>query len=310
MQLTARAKTTQRATAAELERALGYFPLSPALHQALGIKLAGTRGSDPVKWQQHFRIAARLVPGSWSLLADQARASFRASPGFAVHSWQRAIERGGHRREEILRLAIEATAQMPTTAQIWSSYVDAQPDLLLTHAQMLAGEAGREEFARWWERRFLAGAALTKSEIDDFPRVAAKWGTPAQLQLWMERHAHLQARDGRRWAEVLHTWGENERAWQLLRERIPNPEFPDSPPAISREILELRWREKPEDLVNARALAHLLSRTQEAESSDAVIIASARRPDAPAWFLHKAAHLLAEDGKFADAVAIALREPR
>ncbi|HEX8310101.1 MAG TPA: O-antigen ligase family protein [Chthoniobacteraceae bacterium] len=293
----------------ELERALRFFPLNPALHQAIGVRQAAAGGAALQEAQEHFRIAARLVPGSWSLLIQQARASRRA-PGFALHCWQMAVERGNRRRGEILRSGVQETARFPGAAAAWSSYAEAHPDLLLAYSATLPAEAGRPFFETWWKTRGESADDLTQSEIDEFYTYAPQWGTAEQLEQWIARHPQWRARDASRWASLFLRWGKGDRAWEVLSTGLTEPSFPDRLPGPTREDLEQRWETSPHDLVNARALAHVYAAAGKDEASGRIILAVAERPQAPLWFLQKAGFLLARQGKPAEAAAVLLRLPR
>jgi hypothetical protein len=109
------------------------------------------------------------------------------------------------------------------------------------------------------------------------------------------------------WAALLHQWGQDNEAWALLYAQIPEPTFPSFLPKAPREQMEFLWKHNPGDIVNARNLAHTLSAGGDEEKSDAVILGVASKPDAPQWFLNKAAHIVARQKHYAEAVEFALR---
>lgn len=308
--LVAREETTGSVKLAEIEESLRYFPLNPALHQAAGMQQLAVRRRTSDDWARHFQIAARLVPSSWRYSAEQARACRRLAPGHALHSWQMAIERGGHRREELLMLAMHETATVRGAATTWAAYAEAHPELLLAFARTAPEEVAREAYERWWKERGLGAEPPSESEVSAFHQFAAKFGTRDQLEQWMAARRDRRRRDFKTWAALLHQWGENARAWELLTSIIPEPSFPKRKPAATRERLEFQFTANPADLVNARAYAHQLDLLSEREKSREIIIAAANRPEAQTWFVEKAAYAIAERGELDKAVAMLLRAKR
>lgn len=306
--LLSRAETTGAVRLRDLEQALHYFPLNPTLHQMIGLREVRSDGRGSAEWARHFQIVARLIPGSWRPVAEQARAARVASPGYAIHAWQLAVERGGHRRDELLELALKETASIPGSVATWSNYADAHPELLLAFARHADEAPGRDAFDRWWQVRGLGSDRIEDAEVDAFYMLASRWGNGTQLAAWIAKHPERKARDFRMWAALEHVWGNDARAWELLSSAIPEPSFPGAPPT-AREPLELKWRTDRADIVNARALAHFLAHSGDAAASQQIIMEVAQRPGAPQWFVQKAAHLLAKEQRTSEAVALLLRDP-
>jgi hypothetical protein len=124
----------------------------------------------------------------------------------------------------------------------------------------------------------------------------------------MAHHAAWRARDFRRWAAILQRFGEEKRAFELLAEFIPEPEFPKTVSTVPREQLEMRWRVTPfENPVNAQHLALLRQREGAQAESDEIILKVAAKDGAVSWFLQKAAYIHAREGRYGDAVALLLR---
>ena len=291
----------------ELESAAAVLPLDSTLHQMLGaqqVRLSGRRA--PGLWQQQYALAAALTPGSWLLIATQARSVARVSPGLSVGYWQQALERCDLHREDVLSLAVRETASFPSAPLLWASYVERHPELLLPYAQALPDAQARYYYALWWETRALS-AELTASELEIFHRHLTRWGNRTQFDEWMRVRSAWERRDFRLWARLLHQWGDERRAFELLAARLPEPAFPAEAPGTPRDQLELKWRITPKNFVNAQQLAQARRLASETVQSDEIILAVATRDEAPPWFVTKAAHILARQGRRGEAVELLLR---
>jgi hypothetical protein len=99
----------------------------------------------------------------------------------------------------------------------------------------------------------------------------------------------------------------SDRAWKLYQSRFEEPGYPVSA-KLSREEIEARVRIAPENLGNLIELARSREQAGDRAGAKKIILEVAARKDAPSWFLRKAAYFLAEDGKFAEAVAMVQRE--
>ncbi len=303
----ARHEQKRDVTLARLETLVRYFPLSYDLNQNLGMRELAVLGRKaPSTWQRHFNIAAELLPGSWALPAAQARAVAPLSPGLALGYWQQAIERGARHREDVFRMAVQATAQSPMAMAAWGQYAEANPQLLLTYAQMVPDEQARYYYALWWKDRALT-ADLDPSELAAFYQNAPRWSSRAHFGEWMRRRTDWLVRDRREWARLLLTWGDGDQAWRLLAADTPEQDFPKLPSNLQREPLELRWRTAPTNLVNAQHLAAVRARDGETVASEDVILAVGTRDDAPWWFVQKAAHVLARRARPAEGAALLLK---
>jgi O-antigen ligase len=291
----------------EIERAVAAFPLDPALHMILGKRLLVDRTQNPARWQNEFRIAVRLVPSSWKICANVAGLCRRTAPSYALHYWQLAIERSSRQRIEVFTQALQETAMIPGAKTAWEGYVAAQTDLALAMSEGLSEEEGRANFEMWWTQRGSREGNIPPGEADTFLRLALRWGTIEQLRDWMRRHQDRRPEQYRLWAALLHRWGQDNEAWALLFSQIPEPGFPSFLPKSPRDKMEFLWRNNPEDIGNAHALAHSYKATVEDAKSEEVILAVAAKADAPEWFLKKAAHIVAKKQKFGDAVEYALR---
>jgi hypothetical protein len=114
-------------------------------------------------------------------------------------------------------------------------------------------------------------------------------------------------RDYLQWAALYHTWGQDDRAWQILATKVGEPAFPAAVSTVPRDMLESTWRMRPENVVNAQQLALVRQRAGEQTESDEIIIIVANGENPPPWFVHKAAWILARSGRTAEAVDLILR---
>jgi hypothetical protein len=304
--LLARDVTTATVTLVELENAVRYFPLEPHLHQAIGTRELQEFGrTASTRWQRHFEIASHLLPGSWTWPASQARLCQQVSPGLALRFWQLAVERGGTHRDDVLRMAIEESGRWPLARSAWSRYVEAHPPLMLVYAQLVPEDEARYFFELWMKTR---GAAvdLTKDELTAFYAFVPRFGSVAQFGDWIDLHPELRTGHFRQWAKILHGWGEDKRAWELLASFTPDPPFPKTVARGNREQFETRWQISPQNVVNAQQLATARFQAGEPLGADEIILAVAADRNPPAWFWQKAAHVHARNGKYRDAVTAVL----
>jgi O-antigen ligase len=293
---------------AEFERSLRWFPLTTWLHQGLATRQLQVDGrARPGVWQRHFAIASRLVPASWTVPAAQARAAAGFAPELALGYWQQAVDRGRLHRSEILGTALVETAEWPSAAAAWSRYAEANPELLLTYAALQPEEQGRYFFAQWWEQRG-RDPGVTEAEVEAFYTLLPRLGERVHLDDWMGHNAAREERDYRRWAELMHRFGDQETPWNLLTARMPEPPFPATAVTLPRAELEAKWRITPGDFMNAQQLVQLLHRQGEIEQSDEIVLAVVARsnPAPPPWFTRKAAYIRSRQGKIKEAVATLL----
>ena len=305
--LLAREQMTPFVPVSELERALAYFPLNPTLHYSIAMhQIDDPLGRRTAEWQRHFRIAARLMPGSWEMAAMQARACARVSPGISLHYWQLAVERAGHRAEEVLGIGMEETARVPGSAAAWEQYVQNHPELLLTFARIVPEPASRLAYERWWAERGSIPCNLDDREVDAFYKSVARWGTQKQLEQFCNRHPDLLERDFKIWVVLLHEWKADDAAWEILATAWPEFISPPVPLRGDQSNLALRWDADPRDFVSAREYIDHLTTKGDVKRANEVIITVSRRPGAPEWFIRKAARLLAAEGKTREAVILFL----
>jgi hypothetical protein len=290
-----------------LEQELRYFPLSPNLHYSLGTHLL-SEYKEPQAAFEHFLIADRLEPTSWSLPAAEAVASRRFSAEMTLRFWQFAIERAGHRAEELFFMALKNTGTLPQAPLFWYNYVENNPQLLLSYAINDPAADGRYYFQQWWkDRAFNKDLALF--EIRDFYEMAPKYGSLSNIYEWISHHPALEETDYKTWAALLHYWKDDASAWKLLSARIKEPAYPAGNITDKQEALESKWFSEPENALNAQTLARVYAATGHPEQEREIIVAVAGQPNAPAWFLQKAAFLQATDGRYGEAVKDILLEP-
>jgi O-antigen ligase len=305
----ARCVTTFDVSVDQLRALLRYFPLSSDLNQHLGVRELAVRGeTDPGSWQRPFKLAARLLPGSWRLPEAQARAVMMVSPKDSLGFWVQAVDRGAGHRDEVLGLAFRATAGMTNGASFWGRYVESNPRLLLAYAEMVPEERGRYYRGCWWKTRALT-AELDPAEVAALYRSAHRWMDREQLDAWMVRRSAWKAGEQWEWARLLHGWKEDSTAWQLIAAAAPEHPFPALQAGLTREGLEERWKLAPGNYVNAQQLAAMRARDGEVSGSEEVILAVGMKDGAPQWFVNRAAHMLARQERFGEAVALLLKAP-
>jgi O-antigen ligase len=288
----------------QLEQLSRMFPLDPELHQALGLRLARVRPSEA--WR-HFRAVDQLRPSSWTLPAAQAYVSRTVSAGMTLFYWTLAVERAGHRQEEVFGMAIRYTLALPTAASFWARYANTHPELLLVYAIEQSDADARSYFQQWWETRALK-AELRPEEVQLFYRNLPRWGTKEHLAQWRQHYAEREPRDFKTWAALLHGWGEDVDAWQLLTRHVEDPAFPPQQLSTRLEQLEAGWLKDAKNFVLAQALAAAWHSRGELDREQKVLLSVAAQDNPPIWFLRKAAYWHAAQGAFPEAVALLLRE--
>ncbi len=309
--LLAREQTTPFVSVSELERAAGYFPLDPTLQYSIAMhQIDDPLGRRTAQWQQHFRIAARLMPGSWEMAAMQARACTRISPGISLHYWQLAVERAGHRADEVFGIGMEETARVPGAAAAWEQYALNHPQMLLSFARKVRESAARQAYEQWWAARGSVIRDLDEREVDAFYKFVVRFGTQEQFDRFRDLHPELRARDFKTWVSLLHGWKADDAAWEILEREWPVPNSRPMPAHGDQSHLVSRWNADRRDVVNAHEYAEYLIATGDTEAAGEVILTVARRQNAPEWFVRKAAHVLATGGKVGEAVALFLGEEK
>jgi O-antigen ligase len=291
----------------EWQNAIHWFPLSAELHHNAAMRELETGIPKTSDWQRHIEIVHRLVPGGWRYPISHAHAVKRLSPALCMHYWQVAIGRSGWRASEILGQALNDTAGFPSADSIWSDYIAAHPALALAYARTLPEGDTKPFFDVWWKARGTV-VDLTADELRDFYALARRWVTAEQVLEWMKLHASRRREDYRAWVTLYHATGMSDRAWQLWQGRVEEPAYPANATVLSREEVEARILIAPENTSNLVELARIIEQGGDRAGARKIILEAAAKKDAQSWFLRKAAYLLAEDGKFHEAVEMIMRE--
>jgi O-antigen ligase len=285
-----------------------FFPLNPDLHQKIGVRELLIAGHPNEAWRE-FRIADRLLPGSWAQPAVQAWLGRDYSPGMSFHFWSVAIERADRRADEIFLAACRNSIDLPGGSQYWRSYAAGNPQFLLSYATNIASdEQAQSAYEDWWKERGDSSLHILPTEAAGFYNAIRKWGNRAQLDIWMTRHPELEESDFKAWASIYHEWHMDDEAWRILSDHIKEPAFPDSiPTGVSTTSLEAEWRSHPDDPVSAQTYAHQCSLDGDTGHYEQVILAIASGKTPPPWFIEKAAYLYAARKDYTTAVTSLLR---
>jgi O-antigen ligase len=289
----------------QIEASLRWFPLNPKLRLVHAHYLEITN-AKPAQWQSEYRIAARLLPSSWKICAQIAQHCQRVSPSLALHYWQMSIERASLHRSEALRNAMQQTAQLPNAELVWQSFVDVHPDLLLVYAETRAESSGREFFDLWWERRGSKPEPISAEEAAAFLRLAKNWASPEQVAAWSQLPGRLSV-GCRSLVEFLQEKKAFEQAWDIAKMEFKEPGYPSELPKNRLQDLKKRYEDSPGDVVNARNYAQALAHEGDIKGAEDIIVQTAESPNAPRWFVEKAAYQLARDQRHEKAVNLALR---
>jgi len=290
----------------DLRRIEAWFPLNPDLHEQVGIAEIGV-GHRPENAWREFRIADRLVPGSWSLPAVQGWLSRDISPGMSFHFWSLAIERADRRAPEIFLAAYRTTLDHPGSEDFWHGYAEGHPELLLTYAGATSDPAlGKAAYDMWWKARGDSSIGIDLWEPPQFYAAVRKWGDRAQFQIWMNRRPELEQTDYKIWASILHDWHMDADAWNILAAWIKEPAFPVSHSGETLDTLEAAWRAHPDDPISAQAYARQCGLSGDPGKSEQVILTVASGKNPPPWFVEKAAFLYAAKKDYTTAVTAIL----
>jgi O-antigen ligase len=302
-----------RPTLAEWQAAVRHFPLEPLARQYAALRTFETNPRDRAAWERDFAICRRLAGSSWEFPVKQAMAVARWHPSLAIAYWQDAVERSGRNGPEVLRAAVTHTSGAPSFASLWGQYIETNPALGFAYARALVEELrephedARPYFDLWWEHRALT-PEVTDPEARDFYQYAARWATAELLEKWMRAHAARRKTDFRQWASLLAGWSHHQRAWTIYAGVVSDPAFGSGPRDVSRDTLEAQWLSSPGNFSYAQRFAEFLHAAGDSAGAAGVVAKAAAQPDAPAWFIRKAAFELAGRQQFAEALALALRE--
>jgi O-antigen ligase len=291
----------------EYRRALRYFPLARDLHNLAGLRELESGMPATSDWQRHFEIVHRLAPGSWQYPITHAKAVRRLSPTLCIHYWQVAIARSGWRSSEMLGWALDDTAGLPNATKLWADFVATKPELALAYAKRLPADAAGPMFELWWQAR-AKSPRLSAREIADFYQFAPRWATSEQIHEWIKLRRKRRLQDYLQWVALLHGVGDDEEAWTLYSGIVPDPAYPASKHDATRKEIEFRVQLAPENMAHRIDLVRVIEQSGDTATARTMVLEAAAKPDAPSWFLRKAAYVLAADHNFRDAVAMVLRE--
>ncbi len=299
-------------TLAEWDAVLRWFPLDPWLREFAGERALEANPQDRARWERDFTAVRHLAGAAFWLPERQAVAVGRKFPAEALPLWQEAIDHAGRQWSEVLRSAVRATARVRGAQVLWAQYVETNPRLAITYAQVLTSELKvpdanvRAFFDIWWEQ--CASGEVTDEEAAVYYGYAARWSNAAQLEVWMKVHANRRRKDYAAWATLLHGWKKDERAWEIYSGAIPSPEPLSPPKGATREMLADKVRATGNNSIFVLDLAHLLESQGDQAGATRVLVEAAARSHAPPRVLREAAYRLAAEGNYREAVDVALRE--
>ena len=293
-----------------LKQVESAFPLNAQLHQQIGLREMALAHRNTEAWRE-FRIADRLIPGSWAFPAVQGWVSREASPGMSLHFWSVSLERSGRRAPDLFLAAYRNTCDLAGSDAFWRNYTEGHPEFLLEYSENITDQdLARQAFEAWWKTRGSTGAGLEAWEAPEFYAAARKWGDPAQLAIWMNRRHSLEESDYRYWARLFHGWRLDADAWKILARRIREPKFPSTGKTpVASDILAANWVANPTDPISAEAYALDCDSHGNPARAEQVILSVAAGKNPPLWFIEKAAYLYAAKGDFTSAVNTLLRAP-
>ncbi len=288
----------------EIERALRWYPLSGALHHAFGLGILPDPNLRERAWN-HFRVADRLIPYSWTMPYEQAVAGTPYSVAAACHYWAMAIERSGHRRDEILGVAMNRTSKFPEAKAYWRQYVEEESYLIPAYLLQVSPSDASTLYAKWWKERSNR-TDWTDGERSAFYLTVSRWGTLEQFQSWVKANESRENQEYLLWVRVYHEMKRDDLAWEILKKRLPTPVFSSS---VSENLNFLRgeWEQHPENWSNAQSLTLYYHSKEAWEERNQVIFSTARREGAPVWFREVGARILGDQGDFSGAIKLLLR---
>jgi O-antigen ligase len=308
-----------RPTVDEWRKAASYFPLDWTVQQntafrELESELPMLRSGKAMghSWQWRFDLVSRLSPSLYGESMKQAYATAYVSKPLSIGYWQEAVTKAQREKAEILRIAVRETAKFPSASGRWDAYCNDHPELLLTYVSVLIEdlqakpEEVRPHFESWWEQRALT-AELNDDERANFHRYAQHWVNLEQVERWIKRNGGRRKTDFRDWGALFHKLGDEKRAWEVMSSVYKQPEPIDLPRNATIESMRELLIATPDNFASAASLVGALEKSgQEAEARE-IINSVSKRENAPNWFLHKAAFVVAAEGKTKEAVELLLR---
>jgi hypothetical protein len=308
-----------RPTLAEWQSVAADFPLDREIQQTTGLReveaeIPSFKAGKPLsqQWQRRFDLVARLAPGLYGEAMQQAYAVSQLSKGLAIGYWQTAVDKARFEKNEILRIAIRETSSFPGATGRWDSFCTERPELLPVYASVLIEDLHAtpaevvHHFENWWDLRALT-AELTNEEREVFHRYGEFWVTLDQVEQWIKRNGARRKQDYRSWAALLHKLHSDARAWEIMSPLDKEPAPVESQLGSSVESMRELMVSSPDNFSNIAALVSQLEKKEPADEARSLLIATAQRPNAPKWFLIKAAHAMAAGEDYTRAVELMLR---
>ncbi|MES2309720.1 MAG: O-antigen ligase family protein [Verrucomicrobiota bacterium] len=286
---------------AKLEQKVQTDPLNGALRHELGMRWVANPGTREKAYRE-FQRSHELLPSVWTFPIEAAQAVQPYSEGIAFSFWGLAIERSGHRRVEIFRLAVALTKSLAGGPLFWRQFVEVHPELIPSYLIQEKSIEGSPLFEIWKESR--GGFKVSDLWIDergDMYRVVAQEKMSNFWNEWIQSHLEKSESEWESWARVYFLLGEPEKAWEWLSKTIPPLEFHQEH-FLKDAFLKSEWEQKPQNWVNTRRWIESLHENGRIEERDQVLLQAARFPNAPIWFKQTAAQIFAAKKDYATAV--------
>ena len=314
-----RSRRPPRPTVQEWQTAASYFPLDWEVQQTTAMReleseIPRMKEGKPLAhiWQWRFDVVSHLAPGLYGESMKQAIAAAQFSKGLSIGYWQDAVDKAQHSKSEVLRIAVRETSAFPSATGLWEAFCLARPALLPVYIALVIDDIRlpaadvRPLFDAWWEQRALT-AELSDEERSAFHRYGHQWVTIEQVEQWIKRNAARRKQDYRQWGTLLQKQGGYARAWEILSgvEKEPGPI--DMPRGATIASMSELMVSTPDNFSNIASLVTALESAGKATEARRIVVDNSRRPNAPKWFLYKAAYALAAEGKQKDAVELMLR---
>lgn len=294
---------------ATVDRYLEHYPLDRRLHELAGALKLRSPGLREQAWR-HFGIMSRLMPGAWSVPAQQAILATPVDRDMAAHYWSEAVRRAGARSYEVMRMAFRYVAATPEGIAYWECYARLNPDTLLTLAEVLPVDQARPLYDEWIRRR-ADRDDLHEHEILSFYRQVPRLGGKSDLVDWIGRHIGRAPTDQLHWIRAFREMGEYRTAWTFAEPLIPDgPGGPGGDARRANDLASVRsaYLADPDDPDLARRYVEALEAAGEADAAEREIerlMGRAGVGRVPPWFLWKLAMLRADRGDYQGALEVA-----
>jgi hypothetical protein len=291
----------EKVPTAKLEQWVRKDPLNGALRHELGMRWVVNPSTRDLAYQE-FQRSHELLPSAWTLPIQAARAVQPYSEGIAFSFWGLGIERAGHRRVEIFRLAVSQTKSFAGAAPFWRRFVEVHPELIPSYLMQEKPADSDLLFGVWRESRAgLRISELWEEERGDLYQVVAQGKMADFWKGWTELHQERSESESEQWARVYFLLGDAEKAWESLSKTLPPLDFHQER-FLKEDFLKSEWEQKPQNWVNTRRWIEALHASGRLEERDQVLMQAARLPNAPIWFRQTAAQVFAAKKDYAGAV--------